>query len=61
MISNSERDQYRDVNQFAGLTTEQAEQSRKEHGANLLTPPQREPLWRVFLRKFSDPIIRILL
>jgi Ca2+-transporting ATPase len=61
MISNSERDQYRDVNQFAGLTTEQAEQSRKEHGANLLTPPQREPLWRVFLRKFNDPIIRILL
>ena len=35
--------------------------SRKNHGANLLTPPKREPLWKLFLEKFEDPVIRILL
>ncbi|MEQ9426736.1 MAG: calcium-translocating P-type ATPase, PMCA-type [Cyclobacteriaceae bacterium] len=44
-----------------GLTDEQVIQSRQEHGNNLLTPPQREPLWKLFLEKFEDPIIRILL
>jgi len=44
-----------------GLTSEQVEQSRLEHGNNLLTPPKKEPVWRLFLEKFKDPIIRILL
>lgn len=44
-----------------GLTSEQVEQSRLEHGNNLLTPPPKEPVWRLFLEKFQDPIIRILL
>lgn len=44
-----------------GLTVEQVEQSRLKHGANILTPPAKEPLWRLFLEKFSDPVIRILL
>lgn len=44
-----------------GLTVEQIEQSRLKHGANILTPPAKEPLWRLFLEKFSDPVIRILL
>ena len=44
-----------------GLTSEQVEQSRIEHGNNLLTPPKKEPIWRLFLEKFQDPIIRILL
>lgn len=44
-----------------GLTSEQVEKSRLEHGNNLLTPPKKEPMWRLFLEKFQDPIIRILL
>lgn len=44
-----------------GLTAEQAEQSRAEHGSNILTPPARTPAWKLFLEKFRDPIIRILL
>lgn len=44
-----------------GLTSEQVEQSRLEHGNNLLTPPPKESVWRLFLEKFQDPIIRILL
>jgi Ca2+-transporting ATPase len=44
-----------------GLTDAQVLQSRKEHGANTLTPPAREPLWKQFLEKFNDPTIKILL
>lgn len=44
-----------------GLTSEQVEQSRREHGDNVMTPPQKESLWSLFLEKFQDPIIRILL
>ena len=44
-----------------GLTTEQVEESRKKHGSNILTPPEKESLWSQFLEKFKDPIIRILL
>ena len=44
-----------------GLTSEQVERSRLEHGNNLLTPPKKEPVWKLFLEKFKDPIIRILL
>lgn len=44
-----------------GLTNEQVEESRKKHGSNVLTPPEKESLWHQFLGKFKDPIIRILL
>ncbi len=44
-----------------GLTSEQVAESRRKYGENVLTPPKREPLWRQFLEKFEDPIIRILL
>ena len=44
-----------------GLTSEQVEKSRLEHGNNLLTPPPKEPVWKLFFEKFKDPIIRILL
>ena len=44
-----------------GLTSEQVLASRREHGSNVLTPPAHEPLWRQFLHKFDDPLIRILL
>ena len=35
--------------------------SRDKHGANVLTPPPETPLWRLYLEKYQDPIIRILL
>ena len=44
-----------------GLTSDQVAESRRKYGENVLTPPKREPLWRQFLEKFEDPIIRILL
>jgi len=46
---------------YAGLTNAQVLESRKQHGENILTPPKKEPLWKEFLRKFTDPIIVILL
>jgi Ca2+-transporting ATPase len=46
---------------YTGLTDEQVNQSREQHGSNTLTPPERDPLWKLFLEKFEDPIIRILL
>lgn len=44
-----------------GLNAQQVEESRAKHGANVLTPPAKTPLWKEFLEKFNDPIIRILL
>ena len=46
---------------ITGLTGEQVIASRREHGDNVLTPPSREPLWKQFLEKFKDPLIKILL
>lgn len=46
---------------YAGLTDEEVLESRKKYGNNLLTPPPKSPLWKLFLEKFEDPIIRILL
>jgi P-type Ca2+ transporter type 2C len=46
---------------FQGLTASQVEASRKSHGFNMLTPPVREPLWKLYLEKFDDPVIRILI
>src|SRR5437879_12334531 len=45
----------------AGLTTEQVIQSRMQFGGNRLTPLPHEPLWKKFLDKFDEPIIKILL
>ena len=44
-----------------GLTDAEVERSRKKHGDNVLTPPEKDSIWKQFLEKFSDPIIRILL
>ena len=44
-----------------GLTDEQVIASRQKYGSNELTPPAKTPLWKQFLEKFKDPIIRILL
>lgn len=46
---------------YKGLTSAQVEESRRKYGENILTPPEKEPLWKLFLEKFEDPIIRILL
>lgn len=46
---------------YAGLSKQQVKASREKHGVNLLTPPTQVPLWKLFLEKFKDPIIRILL
>ena len=48
-------------NRRIGLTDEQVKQSREQHGKNVLTPPQRTSLWKLYLDKYRDPIIQILL
>ena len=44
-----------------GLTSKEVEESRLKHGGNILTPPEKTSLWKLFLEKFNDPIIKILL
>jgi len=44
-----------------GLTAREVEESRQRYGSNVLTPPEREPVWRQFLRCFGDPLIIILM
>jgi Ca2+-transporting ATPase len=46
---------------YKGLTDEQVIANRGKYGANVLTPPEKEPWWKEFLHKFSDPLIIILL
>jgi len=46
---------------YTGLSSEQVIENRKKFGSNILTPPQRDPWWKLFLEKFEDPIVRILL
>lgn len=50
-----------DKNKRIGLADEQVKQSREQHGKNVLTPPQRTSLWKLYLDKYRDPIIQILL
>ena len=44
-----------------GLSAAEVLQSREKHGENVLTPPRRKSLWRLYLEKYEDPIVRILL
>lgn len=46
---------------YRGLTEQEVAQSRQQHGENILTPPERESVWRQLLEKFHDPLIVILL
>ena len=46
---------------YVGLSSAQVEESRRKNGVNILTPPEKEPLWKRFLEKFGDPLIIILL
>lgn len=45
----------------SGLTPSQVEENRRAFGSNILSPPPRDPWWKLWLEKFDDPIIRILL
>jgi Ca2+-transporting ATPase len=44
-----------------GLTAAEVLASREQHGENVLTPPQRPSMWRLYLEKYEDPMVRILL
>ena len=44
-----------------GLTDEEVRQSRAAHGVNLLTPPKRPSLFKLYLEKFQDPVVKVLL
>ena len=47
--------------EYIGLNSQEVEHSRREHGANILTPPAKKTLWKLYIEKFNDPLIRILL
>lgn len=53
--------QHLSANPDAGLTDAAVASSRQQFGANTLTPLPREPLWKKFIEKFDEPIIKILL
>ena len=44
-----------------GLTDSEVLESREKNGVNLLTPPKRPSLWKLYLEKFEDPVVRVLL
>ena len=46
---------------LTGLTDQEVLTSRQQHGENLLTPPKRPSIWKLYLEKFQDPVIRVLL
>lgn len=48
-------------NRYKGLTDAEVAESRRKYGENILTPPEKDPWWKEFLDKFSDPLIIILL
>ncbi|MGA2161842.1 MAG: calcium-translocating P-type ATPase, PMCA-type [Methanoregula sp.] len=54
-------DEIREYAGVDGLLLPAVEESRKKYGANVMTPPEREPLWKQYLKNFDNPIIRILL
>ena len=48
-------------NHLNGLTDQEVIASRQKYGENLLTPPKRPSIWKLYLEKFQDPVIRVLL
>ena len=46
---------------YQGLTSQQVQVNRQQYGNNVLTPPKRDPWWKLYLAKFADPVIRILM
>ena len=49
------------IDETKGLTAKQVAESRLQHGENVLTPPTKVSIWKLYLEKYHDPIIRILL
>lgn len=49
------------TNNSIGLTDKEVLENREKHGINLLTPPKKASMWKLYLEKFNDPVIRILL
>lgn len=45
----------------AGLASQDIPANRARHGLNVLAPVQRDPWWRLYLDKFDDPVIRLLI
>lgn len=46
---------------YTGLSEAEIAKSRRLHGTNVLTPPEKESLLSKFAKKFGDPLIIILL
>ena len=46
---------------YEGLTDTEVLKNREQYGANVLTPREKDPLWKQFLEKFEDPLIIVLL
>lgn len=46
---------------YTGLNETEVLKSREHYGENILTPPKKTPLWKLFLDKFADPLIIILI
>lgn len=46
---------------LTGLSDQEVLSSREKYGVNLLTPPKRPSMWKLYLEKFQDPVIRVLL
>ena len=46
---------------FQGLNDEEVIRSREQHGENMLTPPEKQSIWKLYLEKFKDPVIKVLL
>ncbi|MCL2520662.1 MAG: calcium-translocating P-type ATPase, PMCA-type [Spirochaetaceae bacterium] len=44
-----------------GLTPEQVKANQAKYGLNVLTPPKRKTMFRLYIEKFNDPTIKILL
>ena len=44
-----------------GLTDQEVLSNREKFGENLLTPPKRPSIWKLYLEKFQDPVIKVLL
>ncbi len=50
-----------DIETLRGLSPQEIEESRRIHGSNILTPPEKESWIKLFFNKFTDPLIIILL
>ena len=50
-----------EVGRYRGLTESEVAASREANGRNLLEMPPGKPAWKLFLEKFRDPVIVILI